>query len=433
MTALAPAVFAVVVLVFVAQSRRFDRLHLTAPIVFSIVGAALARTVLTGKVDATLVRTMAELTLALILFHDAAQVQPRQLRPDAGLCSRLLLVGLPLTVLAGLLAARVLFPPASPWLPLLLAAAVAPTDAGLGAATVLNPTVPVRVRRILNVESGLNDGLVTPVVLFAVAATGSPSGAAGGALVGALRELAVGLLVGIVLGALSGRVLSHALGAGWVMEGMLPIATLVVPLLTYYGSIAVGGNGFVAAFVSGTAFATAATRPSVALADRAAAVASFALPESVSLLLGYAVWTLFGAVAVAHFDALLSWRALVFAVLALTVLRMGPVALALLGSRLRLRTVLFVGWFGPRGLASVVFGLLASESLSKRADLQPILGAIATTVFLSVVVHGVTAGPWAGRYGAWAQREQPAEELAGYVEPIARSLGTAPTQPDSDL
>ena len=190
-------VFALLVIVYVSQSARIGRAHLTGPIIFVAVGAALGLLV-SGGVDSSTNRTIAEVTLALVLFHDAAQLQPRELRSDSVFTARLLLIGLPLTIGAGYLVARGLFPSAGTWAALLVAATLAPTDAGLGAATVLNPVVPVRVRRILNAESGLNDGMATPVVLFAVAAAAGavPENAA----VDAVRELAVGAVVGVVAG-----------------------------------------------------------------------------------------------------------------------------------------------------------------------------------------------------------------------------------------
>jgi sodium/hydrogen antiporter len=245
--------FAAAVVLYVTWSQWLDRSHVSAPMIFTVVGA-LAGVAFTRHLEATVVRDLAELTLALVLFHDAAQIQPRQLRGDVGLCLRLLLVGLPLTIAAGFGVAWLLFPGIGGWLALLLAAALAPTDAGLGAATVLNPAVPVRVRRVLNVESGLNDGLCTPVVLLAVAAAGGEGERHVGA---AAVDLIVGALVGVVLGVASGRLLGWAKASGLIEKGLVPVGTVAVPLLCFYGAVAVNGNGFVAAFVSGMAFAAA--------------------------------------------------------------------------------------------------------------------------------------------------------------------------------
>ena len=136
-----------------------------------------------------------------------------------------------------------------------------------------------------------------------------------------------------------------------------------------------------------------------------------------SQVLGCAVWALFGILGVAKLGTTATWRGLVFAVLSLTLVRMVPVALALVGSGLRRQTVLFVGWFGPRGLASVIFALIAVESLPESPALEAVVGAMTMTVLLSVVLHGVTADPWAAAYGRWAARARPSEELGASVEP----------------
>ena len=146
------------------------------------------------------------------------------------------------------------------------------------------------------------------------------------------------------------------------------------------------------------------------------------LGEWVAMFLEYAVWALFGFLFVSRLDIIFVWQSIVFAVLALTVLRMVPVAVVLIGTGWRRQSVLFVGWFGPRGLASVVFALLAIESLPHDAALDSVVGAIAATVLLSVILHGVTADPWARRYGAWVAAHRPTVECEGSVEPLAGRL-----------
>jgi NhaP-type Na+/H+ or K+/H+ antiporter len=412
--AAAIAAFSLLVILFVSASARFGRAYLNGPIIFLLAGGIVGRTLLDAESEGAAIRTIAEVTLVLVLFHDAAELQPRELRADAAFTGRLLLLGLPLTIGGGFLLARGLFPEIGIWLALLLGAALAPTDAGLGAATVLNPVVPARVRRILNVESGLNDGLATPVVLFAVAAVaGAAHDSADHGLVEALLELVVGALVGVVAGYLAGRLIQFTRARGWAERELLPIATLAVPLLCYYGAQEVNGNGFIAAFVAGTAFAASQAMVTDVHED-------VRLTGLTSTFLSYGVWMLFGVVAVAGLSSLFSWQNLVYAVLALTVLRMVPVALSLLGSGLRLQTVTFVGWFGPRGLASIIFALIAFESLQEEPAVATVLSVIATTVVLSVLAHGLTASPWAQRYGAWANRTRPPVELAEAVEPLRR-------------
>ena len=312
---------------------------------------------------------------------------------------------------------------------LLLAAAVAPTDAGLGAATVLNPVVPVRVRRMLNVESGLNDGLSTPFVLFAIAALAGEEGLGPVESIGAaLVDLAVGTLVGVAVGAGAGLLLGWSREHGLSSRHTRPLAVLVLPLIAYFGAELAGGNAFVAAFVAGTAFAGAARW----LEEEES---SLALTEALADPLGFGVWCTFGFIAVPLLVEHVGWAEVVFAVLALTLLRMAPVALALLGTGLRAPTVAFVGWFGPRGLASVVFTLLAAEGLELDEDLTRVIATICLTVLLSVLAHGLSADPLSRRYGAWAKRTRPTQELLGSTEPRSRrslhhrSRETAPAPP----
>jgi sodium/hydrogen antiporter len=313
--------------------------------------------------------------------------------------------------------ARVLFPDLPVMMALLLAAALAPTDAGLGAPTVLNPVVPTRIRRALNVESGLNDGLATPVVLFAIAAIAGEEGLAPRtSLVDALLELGLGVVAGAAVGGVGGALLGWSRRRAMSTAASRALGVLMIPLLAYGAALLVSGNGFVAAFISGTAFAGTAAW----INDEETALLG---TEQFSDLLGYAVWLVLGLVAVPLVWREAGWRELLFAVLALTVVRMLPVALCLLGTRLRAQTVAFIGWFGPRGLASVVFALISLESLEVDDPLRIVLATISLTVLLSVVAHGFSAGPLAARYGAWVTRATPPAELADMdlgVEPRPR-------------
>lgn len=406
-------VFAVLVVAFGLASRRLSRWYVTAPIAFLVAGVLIS-VVVDTTTDKAMVTGLAEVTLALLLFHDSAQVQPREIRRDSAAVARLLFVGLPLTVGAGYVLGWLLFPDLGWALVLLLAAALAPTDAGLGAATVLNPVVPVRVRRLLNVESGLNDGLVTPVVLFAIAAVAGEEGLRPVAsLLDAVVELAVGVGAGVAVGVVGGRLATASRTQGWSTSGTRAFAALSLPVAAYAGAAVFSGNGFIAAFVAGTAYASSA--PWLAEEET-----DLALTESIADLLGFAVWFIVGLSATSFLERL-GWRELLFAVLALTVLRMGPVWLCLLGTGLRPRSVAFIGWFGPRGLASVVFALLALEQLEGDQRLDTVLTVIATTVVLSVVLHGVTAEPLARAYGAWVDREKPPAEMQQTVEPRSRA------------
>lgn len=411
----AVVVFALLVLGFAAVTRGLGRLSITAPIIFLGAGAALAA-VSPFEPEALRERLtiLAEVTLALILFHDASQVRPREIKADPLPAARLLLVGLPLTILVGYGLALLIFPGTPVMFALLLAAALAPTDAGLGAATVLNPVVPVRVRRLLNVESGLNDGLATPVVLFAIAAIAGVEGLGVGETVAeAAAELVLGVVVGIVVGAGGGALLRWSDGRGLSSSHSRMIGVLAMPVLAYFGADLAGVNAFVASFVAGMALAGVLTWE-----DEDSSPTR--LTEALSEPLGYAVWLAFGVGVVPLILSEVGWREVLYAVLALTLVRMVPVALSLLGSGFAWPTVAFVGWFGPRGLASVVFALLALEGLEDDVTLRRIVATIACTVVLSVFAHGLTASPLATRYGAWAGRSRRHHETAPASEPRRR-------------
>lgn len=411
----AAAVFATLVLGFAISARWLSRVNVTAPITFVAAGAVISTVTPSTTTDvAAVVKAIAEVTLALILFHDAAQVRPRQIKADRGLILRLLLVGLPLTVLFGFLAARVAFPTMPVMIAVLLAAALAPTDAGLGAATVLNPVVPVRVRRTLNVESGLNDGLVTPVVLFAIAAAaGEEVLRAGASVVHGLLDLGIGAALGVVVGAGGGIVLGWSRRLDLSTPNTRSLGVLVLPVLAYCLVALIDGNSFVAAFVAGTAFTAMAPW----VDDEASALDR---TEGLSELLGFAVWLIFGLAVFPVIRDQIGWREVLFALLSLTVFRMIPVAVSMIGSGLRAPSVAFIGWFGPRGLASVVFALLAVEELEVDDSLRTAVSILALTVLLSVVLHGLTADPFATRYGAWVDKKRPPAETAPATEPRAR-------------
>jgi NhaP-type Na+/H+ or K+/H+ antiporter len=385
----AVALAAAAIFVWGSLSARLERADLTAPIVFVGVGVVLhLMTPLDGRPETEVVKLLTEVTLVWVLFSDASHVEVRELRADAGIFVRLLGVALPLTVVLGWLTAAGVLPGLDGWLALLVGAALAPTDAALSAAVIANRAVPARVRNILNVESGLNDGIVTPVVVLAIAGAAAAADEGGGAGHAAL-QLLLGTALGAAVGLAGGWTLRRARRRGWTDREFVGPALLALPLLAYAAALALDGNGFVAAFVAGICFGRVAGPAGPKEVEYVGETAQLA-----SLL----VWLLVGAIAVpiAVDDA--SWQVLLYALLSLTVLRIVPVALVLLGTGLGRRTSLFLGWFGPRGLASVVFALLAVEELGDQADTA--VAAIATTVLLSVLAHGVSAVPLSAAYGS---------------------------------
>ena len=391
---------------------RLQKADLTAPIVFTVIGALLA---FTGLVDAPSaserLKPLVEITLVWVLFSDAARIRIQDLGQGLGLYIRLLAIGLPLTVVLGWGLAWWLIPTLGIWLALFVGAALAPTDAALGVSVVTNPAVPERIRRLITVESGLNDGIATPVVMLAIAGAAAAAGLEGDSGIGgAVLELAVGAAVGIAIGLAGGALLRRARRKAWAAEDFAGIAVLALAALAYATAVVAHGNGFVAAFCGGLAFGAVAGR-------RGPTELQFL--EQTSGLVSLLVWLAFGAIAVPIMIDRINVTTALFAVLSLTAVRMIPVALALIGTRFDRNTVLFVGWFGPRGLASLVFALIALEELGTAAD--EAVAVIALTVLLSVLAHGLTAAPLATRYGRTAAASQ-APEAAIHPEIPVRGL-----------
>ncbi len=379
-------------------SARLERWNITAPMWFVAIGWFMAnRPVQLVEIglQSEGLREMAELTLAVVLFSDAARVNVRELRRDAGLPLRLLLVGLPITIALGTVIAHLMFPSLSWWVCAVIGAAVAPTDAALGAAIIEDERVPERIRRVLNVESGLNDGIATPFVkcflVAAVVGTALETESEGSALL----ALLIGVGAGVAIGFGSAWLLHRAQVANWSASAYRPVGVAATALLAYSAVVEMNGNGFVGAFVAGLAFG-AATRDNL---DE-----TLEFTHDVAELASLVVWFMFGAVmlpALAHAE----WQDFAFALLALTVVRMAPVALVLIGAKLDLATVGVIGWFGPRGLASVVFALLAVETLAPD-DAVRVATIITATVLSSVVLHGASAAPISARYSINERRRQ---------------------------
>lgn len=406
------AVMSGLVFVYALLARRLTIANVTAPML-SLFAGLVAFSVSGFDLDAEVVHIIAELTLVTILFHDASTVKLSQLRHDPGLPVRLLLIGFPLALIVTYGLTRGLLPGlgiAGAWL---LAASITPTDAGLGAPTVLNPAVPVRVRRALNVESGLNDGLATPIVLLSLSALAAEYGES---TPGVLKVGVVPILLALALAIAGGLVTAWALDRSRTRHFSghrgRAIATLALPLLLFGLAEVIGANAFIAAFVGGLVFGAACTTLS-------AEPATAELLEVSADLLGFVVWFFAGGILLLVLEYDFSWTWPVMAALALTVLRVVPVFLSLLGTGFRWPTVLFFGWFGPRGLATIVFGLLAAEELGVESPVLPDLaGVVAFTVLFSVAAHGLTAGPLAARYGTWAQRTHAPIEKEPSVEPM---------------
>jgi NhaP-type Na+/H+ or K+/H+ antiporter len=397
-----PAI-AVSVLAFAAVSRRLDGTSITAPMVFTgvgLVGGAKAAGLVHPSPDGATVKLLASATLAVVLFGDAARIDLRALREEYRLPARLLGIGLPLTVVAGFGAALVLFGSLEWPEALILAIVLAPTDAALGQSVVTLPSLPSLVRQGLNVESGLNDGLCVPLfgIAIAVATTEAGITAAHHAVVLVVEEIGYGFLVGAGAGALAAAVVVFAGRRRLVDPLWLQVVPAAASVLAYTTATAVGGSGFIAAFVGGLIFG--------ALRHRVGGEVGYML-EELGALLGAATFVVFGGGFLEPALGDITWAVAGYALLSLTLVRMLPVAVAMLGTDARPQTLGFLGWFGPRGLASIVFAVLIVESNGTLPHERVLLATIYATVGLSVLLHGLSAAPLARRYGAWYARRAP--------------------------
>lgn len=393
------AIVAAIAVAYAVVAARLERASITAPIVFLAAGALLGPDLLDQLPEGDLGEVglvVAELTLGLLLFADASTVRLREVEGDTSLPSRLLFVGLPACMVLGTVAGVALFPDAGWGMAALIATILAPTDAALGLGIFTDRSVPARIRRALNVESGLNDGLATPFVTLCIAFVAAEEGVGASDWIAAsVADVAIALLVAGGVGGLGGLALRSAADRGWTSDVSRQLASFALALLSYSVAVTAGGNGFVAAFAGGLVFgATAGT----------SLARSAEFTERVGLFSSYLVWVVFGAVAVGPVVAMSTALAPLYAALSLTVVRIASVWLATRRTGLDRSTTLFLGWFGPRGLASVVFTLIAIQDLALDTRTSLLVGTATWTILLSVVAHGLTAKPLAARYAAHVAR-----------------------------
>ncbi len=415
-------VVALFVLGYGLVSGRLERTIISGPMVFVWVGWLLGDGgigLLDVEIDEEIVRIVIEITLVVVLFTDASRIDLGALRREFRLPLRLLGIGMPLTIGLGAAAALVLFPGFSVWEALVLAVVLAPTDAALGQAVVSSDDVPGRVRQTLNVESGLNDGIALPPLTIALALAGAAGdvGSASSWVRFAFSQVVLAAAVGAAVGYLGGKAVELATRTGWMTPTFERLSALGIAVAAFALAVQVDGSGFIAAFVAGLTLGNAA-RPICGHLHQFA--------ETEGQLLTLVVFLFFGAALVTPNLAGAGWEVWVYAVLSLTVIRLAPVALSLLGAGLRPYTVAFLGWFGPRGLASIVFGFVVLEESGVAVDSE-IFTVVVATVLLSVFVHGATAVPAARHYGAAmdAHAARPGredmEELAPFPEmPVRR-------------
>jgi len=387
---------AVALFAYALVSKRLTTTPISAPMVFVGLGVAgYALGVLdTVQVDGSGIGEVLELTLALLLFTDATKVHVGSWEADMDLPTRLLTIGMPLTIVLGTIGAALVFPAIGLVSAALIATILAPTDAALGKAVVTNPSVPSRIREALGIESGLNDGIALPIILFLIALGESEEGRSLWGLF--VDGIGLGVLVGLGLGAGAALALRFAVRRSWIAPVWMRISVVAVAFSTFLVADAMGGSGFIAAYIGGNVFGRL-----VDPLDHSAG----AFGEDLGTILTMISFLIFGAFILGPNQSVFTTSTVIYALLSLTVIRVIPVAISMVGREFRPPTVLYLGWFGPRGLASIIFaGLLVEEA--GLAGSEVIVSAVIVTVTLSVVLHGATA-PWgANRYAAWVAAQE---------------------------
>lgn len=389
------AVTAAFLLIYSLIAGRFESKLVNGPLLFLLTGWLLGPgglELLSLSIDSAGIKLLAELTLVIVLFNDAANTNWQVLLANRQLPIRLLLIGLPLTLLCGALFGHWIFPD----LPLLemaiLSTILAPTDAALGKAVVSNPAVPAPLREGLNQESGLNDGICVPVLLLLlalIAPTEEHTGTATLAITLMLEEIGIGLLVAFVLTALTVRLLKVSYLNGWQLPLWRQLTMPGLALLCFALAQTLGGSGFIAAFVGGLLMGRRLGEHKHAYMDSC---------EGYGDLLSVVIWMVFGATLMPILPELLHWQFWLYAAASLTLLRMVPVWLSLIGTGLKPELKLFIGWFGPRGLASIVFAVMVLQKEPSLIGQRPIIATVLCTIILSVILHGLTANPWVERF-----------------------------------
>jgi len=386
-------IFGAVFFGFALMSKRIQGTSLTPPIIFTFAGLALS-TVLMDSAGLTYneggLHVLAELTLIIVLAADASQISLGKLRKMQAIPARLLLIALPLIMVMGTGVAKVIFPDIGWYHAALIAAILAPTDAALGASVLADKTVPLKIRQGLNVESGLNDGIALPAVLFFACflnmthQTGEENW-----LVFLSLQLIIGPIAGMIIGWGGGHLIAWAAKKGWMTSKFQGVAAIALAVMAFAIAETFHGNGFIAAFVAGLVYGNLHVSYSKFLHE---------FTETESQFLAYMMFFLFGALILPEALHHINGPIILYACLSLTVVRLLPVAISMIGSGLNMPSIAFMGWFGPRGLASLLFTLLVLEDLDV-LQAEFIQGIVATTVLFSIILHGITAAPFSKKLG----------------------------------
>jgi len=374
-------------------SKVLSKYYISGPMIFTTVGILLSSLFFgSGEINlkSEVVEIVAEITLIVVLFSDASALNLKKLKSNWKLPTRLLIIGLPITIVVTTLVAREFFPSESIIYLLLLALVLAPTDAALGKAVVSEKSVPENIRSTINVESGLNDGFVFPVLItvLSIITSSSGEGQSDGWLMYVIQQISLGALFGGLAGFIGAKIFTRSIKRKWMQENYENLVPIALAIFSFYLAEHFGGNGFIAAFFSGLLLGN----NSEELRDN---VENFA--ESEGELLIMICFLVFGITFVPATIDYWDLDVIIFSILSLTVLRMIPVALSLIG-KARISTMLFIGWFGPRGIASILYVLIIIGKLGSIEGHEKIYGVISLTILLSIFLHGLSTKPFSKLY-----------------------------------
>jgi NhaP-type Na+/H+ or K+/H+ antiporter len=387
------AILALFVFIYSLVAGRIERSMISGPMVFVVVGFLVGPSVLgwlDGDATNNDLRVMADLTLALILFIDAANTDMSVLKRQFRIPSRMLLLGLPGAIILGFGFAALIFDGLSLYEAAILGTMLAATDAALGKAVITNEAVPARIREGLNIESGLNDGICVPILLFfiALAVSGEDGGHSRSALTLVAEEIGIGMTVGLGLALFGSTLMRWCFKQGWVTEIWMQVTVVGLAIASFSVAQSLHGSGYIAAFTGGLLFGHLAKDDTHKLVLAA---------EGVGETLALVTWFMFGSLVIGQAFGSFSWEVVVYALLSLTVIRIVPIVLSLTGSGESISSKMFLGWFGPRGLASIVFAVIVINAKVPQAEFLSMV--VVCTVFLSLVAHGISANPLAKRLG----------------------------------
>jgi len=385
---------ALVILGYGYFSKILNRYNISGPMVFTIIGLLLSPLAFGSEpisLNSELVQIIAEITLIIVLFSDASALNLKKLKKEWKLPARLLIIGLPITIIFTTYVAKGFFPEESVIYLLLLALVLAPTDAALGKAVVSEKKVPENIRSTINVESGLNDGIVFPVLLtvIAIIISGTVGEGQGEGWLGyVIKQVIFGSIIGALVGYVGARLSTWVIKKKWMEENYENLVPIALAIFSYYLAEYFGGNGFIAAFFSGLFLGNYSEE----LRDN---VENFA--ESEGELLIMICFLVFGIAFLPAFIPYMDLSVLIYSILSLTILRMLPVALSLIG-KANISTMLFIGWFGPRGIASILYMLIVIHELGSIEGHEKLFAVMSLTIFLSIFLHGLSAKPFANLY-----------------------------------